>query len=308
MDCIIKICQVFIFFYSFTLIGQSDNTEKQEVDTIRFQLTEHNNISVQSILNDIDTISLMFHTAVNSVSLTPDQSKKLQENINKKSSNAGTWSGTKEVDYIEQNKLNIAELEWQNIEVWLDMLSGPGTNGKFGKNLFKDKFIEIDFDKEIIVLHTNKSSIYGLAEYGKFDMTIDENHSLYIEGSMLIEDMEFMNKYLIHSGYGGTIILDDQFCKENNLIERLDVIEENELKDSFGNIIKTKKGLANEFQICNKVFTSVPVSYFDSELEIQKTSVLGGEILKRFNMVLDVENKQLYMKPNKYSGVAFRSS
>jgi len=305
MKSLITFC---LFLITPGAFGQSEQKAESLRDTINFYLTEDNNISVDAIINDADTVSLMFHTAVNSVSLTPDQTKRLTENIDKKSSDVTTWTDSKSVEYIEKNKLNISKLEWDNLIIWLNMLSGKKTDGKFGPNLFAGRLIEIDFDNEIIVLHGLDENSFDLNKYQTFDLSTNESNSLFIEGEILVNDVSYTSKFMVHSGYGGTIILDDAFCRKYEALKATKVIEEKELKDSFGNIIKTKRALAKEFQVCNTAFSNVPYSYFDSELAIQETSVLGGEIIKRFNMLIDVENLKLHVQPNKFTDTEFKSS
>jgi hypothetical protein len=61
---------------------------------IPFQLTEYNNISIQAILNETDTVSLMFHTAANSVTLTEDATKKIKNNtFNSNIEGVKSWGG-----------------------------------------------------------------------------------------------------------------------------------------------------------------------------------------------------------------------
>lgn len=307
MKAAIIYCHVLLLVQFIPLLGQSQETKNMNPDTIRFLLTKHNNIAVESILNEEDTIYLMFHTDVKSVSLTPDQTQLLNKAVNKKSSRAKSWSGSQDVEYVEGNRLEIANLQWSDLTVWLNMLSGHETGGKFGTNLFKEKLIEINFNHQFIVLHDDENSLLYPNQFQTFDLSTNENNSLFIEGELIINDRVLKNKFLIHSGYGGTMILDDQFCKANPIIETCKVIEENDLKDSLGNIIKTKKARASKFQIFNTDFEAVPFSYFDSDLDIQKTSVLGGEMLKRFNLLLDVENMKLHVKPNKFTSSEFKS-
>jgi len=287
-------------------LGQAQELRHLPSDSINFTLTTHNNIAVESSLNENDTLVLMFHTAIGSVSLTPECTERIVQNAETKSSNAKSWKGTGEVEYIEGNKLQIKELSWDSITVWLNLLSGHDTDGKFGPNLFGNKYIEINFDEGKIVLHEHIDSI--LDGYTAHKIVIDEYDSMYIEGQLTINDRELKNEFLIHSGYGGTIILDDQFYKENKSIQSLEVIEESDLKDSFGNVIKTKKAIVEKFQVGGMEFNDVPMSYFDSELEIQNTSVLGGAMLKRFNMIFDLNESTLHIKPNKFSKEKFKTT
>jgi len=293
--------------WSFCL-AQATDTVLPKNDTLAFTLTEHNNISVEAILNAEDTLALMFHTDIGSVSLTPEKNEELGEQKGKQSSSANSWTGAKDVEFIENNKLTISALEWDSLTVWLNLLSGHDTDGKFGPNLFEGKLIELDFDKNLMFLYPSVEAISQLDSYQTFSLSTNENSSLFLEGQLNINGVKFTHKFLIHSGYGGTIIFDDAFVDEHTALKEAPVLEENELKDSFGNIIKTKKAVADNFTFCGLTFAELPFSYFDSDLDIQKTSVIGGELLKRCNWVLDIENMQIHVKPNKYTRLGFSNS
>ena len=276
-------------------------------DTIPFHLTDYNNIAVNATLNGSDSLTLMFHTDVTSVSITPDQTEALKTAKNRTSTTAKSWAGTKDIEYIEHNTLKISDLEWNDITLWLNLLSGHQTDGKFGPHLFKNKRIEIDFEKEIMVLHSTHKPLPNSKDYQAFNLITNEGQSLFIEGELIVDGQAYKNTFMIHSGYGGTVILDDDFCSKHSALTSTKVIDEKELKDSLGNSIKTKKTLTNQFQVGDFNFEAMPYSYFDSELNIQSTSVIGCEILKRFNMILDMENLKLYLKPNTDYTTEFRS-
>ena len=277
-------------------------------DTIKFLLNEHNNIKVQAILNKVDTLSLMFHTDINSISLTPDKSKKFKIDKTEKSGNATSWTGTGDVTYIENNMLSISHLKWEDITVWLDMLSGPNTDGKFGPNLFADKVIELNYDQNIIVLHNTEHLKINPSEFLSFNLKPNEYNSLIVQGTMKSKGRVVKHDFILHSGYGGTIILDDKIRKSNEIFNQLPVIDKNVLKDSFGNDILTKKVLLDHFELFNQEFNKLPISYFESDLEIQKTSVIGGAMLKRFNMFIDLSKSQIHVSKNKNTDIPFKDT
>jgi hypothetical protein len=52
--------------------------------------------------------------------------------------------------------------------------------------------------------------------------------------------------------------------------------------------------------------TDVPAGFFDGALGRQKISVLGGDILKRFNMVIDAKREFIYLRSNSLTSSAYR--
>ena len=134
--------------------------------------------------------------------------------------------------------------------------------------------------------------------FQEFELSFDRS-SMFINGEYSIEGEKYQNKLMIHSGYGGTILLDDEFSSNHSIGERLEIISEKELQDSYGNVIKTKKAIMPIVAIANYEFKNLPVGFFEGSIGNQRTSVLGGEILKRFHIILDLQTAHIYLKPNK---------
>jgi len=122
-------------------------------DTIPFKLTSHNNIAIQAILNEVDTVSLMFHTAANDLSLTQEAVNELTKIEWNSEEDVTSWGGEGTSRYSKSNSLKINKYQWDKIALWESRHSGPGTDGKFGPNLFEDKFIEIEFDSSFLIIH-----------------------------------------------------------------------------------------------------------------------------------------------------------
>jgi hypothetical protein len=229
-------------------------------DTIPFILTESNNIIIQTVLNEVDTLNLMFHTAQGATSLTEDAVKKLTNKSFDNSQRSTTWGGESETRYSLGNHLKINDFEWNNVTIWEDKNTGPSADGKFGPNLFQDKVIELNFDENLMIIH---SYLPELDEsYKKLDLQFKE-HMMYVETKYKIENNDYTNQVLIHSGFGGTLLLDNQFVKENDIGSQLETISESHLKDSYGNILKTKKTILPSFSIGQASFTDMPISFFE---------------------------------------------
>lgn len=271
-------------------------------DTIPFYLTSHNNIVVQAVLNEIDTLNLMFHTAANSLTLIKDVTVKLSSlNLNKQDT-IQSWGGEHTSRYSDNNTLQIGALAWRQVTIWENENSGPMTDGKFGPNLFQDKVIEINYDKHIIIIHATLPKIDE--GYEKLKLTCEDDF-MFIEGISSIGGVEYKNRFLIHAGFGGTLLLDDQFVNKNKIGDQLAVITEKKLKDSYGNVIKTKKAILPFFIVGGVKLTDIPVGFFEGSIGRQKMSVIGGDFLKRFNIIIDAKRAYIYLKVNGLMNLPF---
>jgi hypothetical protein len=273
-------------------LGQTKKT------LIPFELTTYNNISIRAILNQKDTVQLMFHTGATYVTLTEDATKKLKSiAFDKTIDGIKSWGGqTDGARVSEHNSLAIEGLAWENLSITENKLSGQFTDGKFGFDLFENKVVEIDYEKKIITVSDKLPK--RIKGYEKHKLT-------YKNGLMIVEaqcnvgkDSILTNSFFLHSGYAGSILIDDKFAKDHNLNEKLKITGEKELKDSYGNILKTKKAILPIFKLGNQALSDIPVSFFISDLGIQKISAVGGDVLRRFNWIIDAKREFIYLKPN----------
>ncbi len=297
---------LFLLLIPFIGIGQNKNyniSGESKTDTISFTLTEHNNISIKAFLNQKDTVTLMFHTAANSISLTEKATERLDNLTFNEPEEMKSWGGGGSSRNSENNSLQIGNFQWDSLTIWENRHSGPGTDGKFGPNLFKDKVVEIDFEQELMMLHSKLPNL----EEGFQKLKLIFNRSfMFIEGNCKIGEQLFSNQFLIHTGYAGTLLFDDEFVKKHKLGEQVKIISESKLKDSAGNKLTTKKGILPAFSIGKTEFSNLPIGFFEGAIGRQKMSVMGGDLLKRFHIVFDVRNEHIYLKINdlKNSGFA----
>lgn len=268
----------------------------QKKYVIPFQLTEYNNLSIQAVLNKTDTVHLMFHTAASSMTLTEEAVQKLTSVRFEGADTVKSWGGGGNSSrFSKSNILQIGALTWDSVAIWENKYSGQHTDGKFGTDLFKNKVVEIDFEKKIIVLYSELPS--KVRKYDKLRLTV-QDELMFIEAGCEVGDSTLKNKFLIHSGYAGAVLLDDNFVAQHKMDERLKTIDEKELKDSFGHILKTKKAILPALTIGNEKLSDVPAGYFPGSMGRQKMSMLGGDILKRFNIVIDAQKGYVYLKGN----------
>lgn len=286
-------------FAGLTLFGQG----KEYV--IPFELTDHNNLSVQAVLNSRDTVQLMFHTAQYGVDLTTASIKKLTDLRFERTDTVKSWGGGDNTSRVSQHdSLTIGDLKWPDIEVFEDVNSGQGTDGKFGPDLFAGKAIEIDYEAKIIVIRDSLPD--KVRKYQKLKL-VYERHNMFVEAVCKIGGKSYTNLFLIHTGYFGAVLLDDAFVEKTGAGERLKIVGEKDLKDSYGHVLKTEKAILPTLAIGGKKLHDVPTGFFHGAIGRQKMSIIGGDVLKRFNLIIDPRREYIYLKPNHLANTAYMS-
>lgn len=276
--------------------------------SIPFTLTIYNNISIKAVLNEIDTVNLMFHTAANSMTLTEEAVSKLSSlRFTSNTDSIKSWGGQANSSRLSvNNRLSIGKLNFDSIAIWENVNSGQFTDGKFGLNLFEGWNVEINFDLRLINL-AKKIRKKKLKDYSEC-VVINEDGLLFLEASCKVNDSIYTNRFLIHSGYAGALLLDDQFATDHQLGKILRITGENSLTDSYGNIVKTKQAILPVLQIQVLSLTELPVGFFEGSIGRQTMSVLGGDVLKRFNIIIAADRRKIYLKPNTLFETAYRKT
>ena len=215
-----------------------------------------------------------------------------------------SWGGSSQQRKSHNNSLNIGNLHWNDLTLWENKNSGPTTDGKFGPNLFDSRPIEIDFETNTLIIHNKLPQ--KAVRYQKMPIQ-NEDGLMFVEAASVIEGIEINNRYLIHSGYVGAILLDDVFVETNKIADKIEITAEQALKDSAGNILKTKKGVLPRFIIGKNVLHNLPVGFFEGALGRQKMSIVGGDVLKRFNIIIDSNRENMYLKANGLSLLSYNN-
>ncbi|ATL49655.1 hypothetical protein COR50_22145 [Chitinophaga caeni] len=282
------------------------DTGIKEKHSIPFHVTSYNNIVISAVINHLDTVDLMLHTGSHDVTLIESILPKLKTiKFDGFVDSVKSWGGSNNTsDVSKNNLLTIADLNWDSITIWKDKHSGQKTYGKFGLDLFENKILDFDFDKNLLVIETKLPQ--ELNTYHKFPLFF-ENGNMYIKAICQTQKGKYENDFLIHSGYGGDILLDDNFVSENELAGQIDITGERKLQDAFGNVLTSKKGILPLFIIGNLQLSNVPVGFFDGAIGRQKISIIGGDVLKRFNWIVDANREFIYLKPNSHFNTNYSS-
>jgi hypothetical protein len=295
-----KQLKLLILFVLIFLFGCSHKLHKNQtitiVDTIPFKLSTHNNIIVEAILNTTDTLDLMFHTAANSASVIKSSSARLNSiKWNKETSESSAWGGKGNSRYSQANTLKIGAMVFDSLSIWENEKSGPGTDGKFGINFFDNYVVEVNFDESLLKLHHTLPNTDGYVK-----MNLDNRDGLlFIKGKSHIDSSVYDNPFLIHSGYSGALLFDDKFSNETQMGQYISITSEEELKDSYGNILITKNGVLSKFSLGEMQFYDVPVGFFEGTIGRQQMSVMGGGFIKQFNLVFNKNREVIYLKLRK---------
>jgi hypothetical protein len=271
----------------------AEKTAPDAVRAIPFTLTESNNISIPVILNQTDTLPMMLHTAARGVTVIAaisDQLKSIQWNG---ADSTQSWGGSNAARRSDHNTISVGNIHRDSVTIWETTNTGPGTEGKFGLDQFGESVIGINFSDSKLRLYPALPE--DLSGYFAHDLRLDHGF-MFLGAEVPMQDSTYSHEFLLHSGYAGTVLFDDAFAETAQLSSRLTITDQQELKDSYGNILLTQKATLPRFQIGRTELPGLTVGFFSGDIGRQKVSVMGGDLLKRFDWIFDFGEEKVWMK------------
>lgn len=264
---------------------------------IPFTLTAHNNIVVQALLNETDTIRLMFSTASDGVYLIKDFTGKLKSlRLNSLQDTVRSWGNSVHLSRSsENNALRIGDNVWKNLSITEDINSSFETDGKFGMALFTGKVVEIDFERLLIIVSTKLP--LKVKQYKKLKLFNLDGLSL-VEATCKTARSVSSRLFLLHSGYEGGLLLSDSCEPEPCLKDELPIFGEQILENAYGEKIRSTQSVMPTFFLGGYVLKNVQIGFFEGLLNNSRINVAGCDIIKRFNLIIDAERQNIFVRPS----------
>ena len=270
--------------------------QKASHDTIPFVLTEYNNIKIKVCLNRRDTLYLKFDSGATGLLLTHEA---IAQKTSLLAGQAGVREGKARPDYSNMNPYNtlsMGALSWDSLEVYPVVLSGQGTDGRFGWDLFDGRVVEIDYDQSVFIVHSSLSK----APKGYSKLPIEYTQGLFcIPGALSFKGKKYPNRFLFDNGYQRTILLDTTLLARQNVPEDLPVLKKTILQNGQGKEFPVITVNSESLELGRSALRNVPAQKLATVNPARfPIHILGNEVLKRYNTVLDFQRNVVYLKPN----------
>lgn len=256
-------------------------------DTIPFTLGANNAIHIKGKINNSDPLDLIFDTGA-SVGVLSDEAASKHASLKQDNKNSFEFAGI--------TILN-------SPAILVDYNGNLRGDGVIGYNAFEGKIVEINYDRNILVVHTSLEKIP--MRYSAIDM-IWRGSNLYIEGILKTTGKQYKGLFLFDTGSKFALSITKSFASSNQLYNELKKVGTRRGKGVNGKTIKSNTVILPEFEIGGFPLKNVPT---DLELPAEGDGLaydlLGNDVLKRFNVILDYDHSVVYLQPNSLINTAY---
>ncbi len=181
----------------------------------------------------------------------------------------------------------------------LSSVYGNHIDGIIGYSFFSKYIVKIDYDSNLVSIFTR-----GSVKYPRGGFLIRPSLiSLPVESATLRDERPINCRFYFDTGAGLCLLLSSDFVSDSSIF--------NKDKKMFATQAQGMGGKANmkittikEFKFGPYRFRNMPTHVFDDEYNITSypylAGLIGNDVLRRFNIVLNYDKKIFYLTPNNH--------
>lgn len=257
-----------------------------------------------------DTLNFILDTGSGGISL--DSTTAAYFGIKPKASNRTIRGigGIKNVSFLYNQKLHFNDLVIDSLDFHINdyevltSVYGEKIDGIIGYSFLSRYIIKLDYDSSVMEIWTQGSMKYPRGGY----LLRPHITTLPVHSARVKDAETVTSRFLYDLGAGLCLMLSTDFVKDSNLLHRKRKLYVKQA-EGLGGKIDMNITVVKEFKLGPYKFKNVPVYVFDDTYNITSYPYLGGlignDLLRRFNTILNYEKRQFYLVPNKFYNEPF---
>lgn len=271
---------------------------------IPFELS-NNLILLQAQVNDSQPLWFIFDTGANASIIDAQLVKKLKLRTRGKSQGNAS-GGAIEAEMIAGVSLAVTGVRVFNQTLAslpiasLSPLVGKSLGGIIGYDFIKQFVVEVDYDAKIINLYAPASYQYS----GSGDIVPIKfiNKKPFVNVKIKLEGRDAIEgTFMIDTGADGVMTVNSPFVRARQLLKSLNRTKQANLGGAGGDTKSITARIENvQFGrfVINEPLVSFSQAAKGSDALANYAGTLGGEIFRRFTLILDYQRQRIILEPN----------
>jgi hypothetical protein len=196
--------------------------------------------------------------------------------------------------------LNVEKLDFHiNDYEILSEVYGMRVDGIIGYSFLRRFIVAIDNNTQIISIYTPGK--YRYPKSGTFLNPVFAN--IPITRHEVIDENSYLLNFYFDTGAGMCILISDRFINDSVFLSKKKKIVDTQVEGLIGKI-NMRLTTVNRVKIGKYKFSKVPLHIYYDSLDILGypaiSGLIGSDLLRRFNMVINYPEKTIHLTPNSH--------
>jgi Aspartyl protease/PDZ domain len=283
----------------------------QKIATIPFEQLYGGVILLKAkVGNKPDTLNFIFDSGSSHISLDSSTAAYLQVPTEQTENMVSGIGGTRKVRQAKNMDFKVGDLTVSGLDFnindyqILSESSGMRVDGIVGFAFISKYILAVNFDSSFIQVYPRGAYKYPKKGYlWKYRLDYIPNTNIDIRDNRRIH-----TSFYIDCGAGLGLLLSNQFVQDSSIFSRGKKILNTQV-EGVGGRTDTKITTVKELKLGPYKFRNVPTYIYDDIYDVLKypgnIGLIGNEILRRFNWILDYSKKELHLTPNSFMQESF---
>lgn len=307
-DCLIMLHLLAASFFSCTVQAQEEFVQPAAKLLTSFPFRQFSGgvILIKATLNNSkDSLNFILDTGSGGISLDSQTVSHLQLPNQASDKTIRGIAGIRKVNFSYNNTLVLPGLRVDSLNFHIndyDILTsvyGEHIDGIIGYSFFNRYIVKINYDSSRIQVFSRGSMKYPRGGFLLKPLLVN----LLIQTARITDAEERMARFYFDTGAGLCLLLSKDFVEDSTLFsaKRKKVATQVE---GLGGKKQMELTTVRNFRLGPYRFKRVPAYVFDDEFNVTSYPYLGGlignDLLRRFNVILNYEKRDIYITPNSH--------
>lgn len=294
--------------FSTHLLGQEEFVPPPAklITTVQFSMLTGGIIIVKATLdNHKDSLNFVLDTGSGGISIDSTTCAYLKLPTKQSDRTVRGIAGTRTVAFTYGHTLNLTGLKVDNLDFHINdyeiLTSAYGLriDGIIGYSFLRRYIIMINYDDMVFDVYSPGTLKYPRGGH----LLRPQFTTLPMQFLTIRDNTTVTGKFYFDTGAGLCMLLNEDLVQDSMLLRKRRKLYATEA-EGLGGKKSMELTVIREVKIGPYHFRNVPIYIFDDEFNITSYPVLGGlignDILRRFNVILNYPEQQIYIKPNKH--------
>lgn len=304
---------IILFGFVQFAFAQEDINDNRAVflTKFKFQLLSGGVIIVNAqIENHPDTLNFIFDTGNSGISLDSITASKLNLKVASSNSFIKGISGIRKAYFVKNYSLQLPSLKVENLNFHVsdyELISstyGITIHGIIGNSFFRQYIVKIDYNSQEISIYTPGD--FNYPSKGFLMNPIFTSYPTY--NISFVEQIKLNVPSIFDIGAGVNFIAVSRLNNETPYLKTSKKYYETYV-GGLGGKTTMQLTILDKIKIGPYKFKKVPILQFEDDFKLLNYPVLGGilgnDILRRFNLVINYPKKEIHLSPNNLFNESF---
>ncbi len=257
-----------------------------------------------------DTLNFVFDTGSGGISLDSATAVYLGVTLTASDKTIRGIGGIKLVEFALNHSLKFPGLTTEHLDFHIndyDLLTsvyGVKIDGIIGYSFLRRYIARLDYDNQLIEVFSP-----GTFRYPKGGYLLKPNFStLPMQTATVNDERAIVSRFIFDTGAGLSFLLSQDFVDDSIVFKKNRKLYPTQAEGLGGKRLMNL-AIAKEIKLGPYRFKKVPVHIFVDEYNVTSYPLLGGlignDILRRFNVILNYPDQSIYLRPNTHFNEPF---